>query len=105
MEENFSMEWNIEWKIFRMEWKKIASLKYGKIIFHFIPYHALPDIDTANIHCTFLFIKSVFIRTRDQLRTQNFEKGGGRNFRIFEKNKDQNKKLFHPKSVRFFAQN
>ena len=30
--------------------------------------------------------------------------GGGRNFRKFE-NKDQNKKLFHSKSVRFFAQN
>ena len=27
-----------------MEWKKIASMKYGKIIFHFIPYHALANI-------------------------------------------------------------
>ena len=33
MEENFSMEW----KIFTMELKKIASSEYGKIIFHFIP--------------------------------------------------------------------
>ena len=32
-------------------------------------------------------------------------KRGGRNFRKFEKNKDQNKKLFNPKSVRFLAQN
>ena len=24
-----------------MEWKKIASMEYGKIIFHSIPYHAL----------------------------------------------------------------
>ena len=24
-----------------MEWKKIASLEYGKIVFHSIPYHAL----------------------------------------------------------------
>ena len=32
-------------------------------------------------------------------------KRGGRNFRKFEKNKDQNKKLFHPNSVQFFAQN
>ena len=32
-------------------------------------------------------------------------KRGGRNFRKFEKNKDQNKKLFRPNSVRFFAQN
>ena len=27
MEENFSMEWN-------MEWKKIAHMEYGKIVFH-----------------------------------------------------------------------
>ena len=37
MEENFSMEW----KIFSMEWKKIASMKYRKIVFYSIPYHAL----------------------------------------------------------------
>ena len=24
-----------------IEWKKIASMEYGKIIFHSIPYHAL----------------------------------------------------------------
>ena len=47
MEENFCMEWNMEenfsmeWKISGMEWKKIASMEYGKIVFHFIPYHAL----------------------------------------------------------------
>ena len=34
MEVNFSMEWN-------MEWKKIASMEYGKIVFHSIPNHAL----------------------------------------------------------------
>ena len=34
MEENFSMEWV-------MEWKKIASMEYGKIVFLSIPYHAL----------------------------------------------------------------
>ena len=33
MEENFSMEW----KIFGMEWKKITSMEYGKIVFHSIP--------------------------------------------------------------------
>ena len=44
MEENFSMKWNMEWKIFRMEWKKIARMEYGKIIFHSIPYHALPRL-------------------------------------------------------------
>ena len=41
MEENFSMEWNMEWKIFSMEWTKIAGMEYGKIVFHSIPYHAL----------------------------------------------------------------
>ena len=44
MEENFTMEWNMEWKILGMEWKwnkkKIASMEYGKIVFHSIPYHA-----------------------------------------------------------------
>ena len=24
-----------------MEWKKIASMEYGEIVFHSIPYHAL----------------------------------------------------------------
>ena len=39
----FSMEWNMEanfsmeWKIFGMEWKKIASMEYGKIVFRSIP--------------------------------------------------------------------
>ena len=37
MEENFSMEWIMKWKIFSMEWKKIASMEYGKIVFHSIP--------------------------------------------------------------------
>ena len=37
MEENFSMEWNI----FSMDGKKIASMEYEKIVFHSIPYHAL----------------------------------------------------------------
>ena len=41
MEENFSMEWNMEWKIFGMEWKKITSMEYGKIVFHSNPHHAL----------------------------------------------------------------
>ena len=33
MEGNSSMEW----EIFGMEWKKIASMEYGKTVFHFIP--------------------------------------------------------------------
>ena len=38
-----SMKWNMEknfimeWKIFSMEWKKIASMEYGKIALHSIP--------------------------------------------------------------------
>ena len=27
-----------------MEWKKIASMEYGKIVFHSIPYHALASV-------------------------------------------------------------
>ena len=30
------------WYGMEMEWKKIASMEYGKIVFHSIPYHALP---------------------------------------------------------------
>ena len=40
MEENFRMEWNMESKIFSMEWKKTASMKYGKS--SSIPFHILP---------------------------------------------------------------
>ena len=25
-----------------MEWTKIASMEYGKIVFHSIPFHAMP---------------------------------------------------------------
>ena len=35
-----SIEWNME-ENFNMEWKKNARMKYGKIVFHSIPYHAL----------------------------------------------------------------
>ena len=38
MEENFGMEWNMEWKIFSVEWKKIASMEYRKNVFHSKPY-------------------------------------------------------------------
>ena len=41
-EENFSVEWNTEWKFFSMKWKKIASMGYAKVVFHSIPYHTLP---------------------------------------------------------------
>ena len=39
MEENFRMEWKIS-SIY-MEWKKIASMEYRKIVFHSIP---CPDV-------------------------------------------------------------
>ena len=32
-----------------MEWKKIASMEYGKIVFHSIPYHALGPQNTFGI--------------------------------------------------------
>ena len=45
MEEDFSMEmeYGMEdfWYGMEMEWKKVASMEYGKIVFHSIPYHAL----------------------------------------------------------------
>ena len=37
MEKNFRMEWNMEWKIFGMEWKKINSMEYENIVFHSLP--------------------------------------------------------------------
>ena len=39
IEENFSMEWEMELKIFSMEWKKIATMEYRKM--SSIPFHAL----------------------------------------------------------------
>ena len=32
------------WYGMEMEWKKIASIEYRKIVFHSIPYHALPFV-------------------------------------------------------------
>ena len=39
----YGMEYGMEdfWYGMEMEWKKIASIEYGKIIFHSLPYHAL----------------------------------------------------------------
>ena len=39
----YGMEYGMEdfWYGMEMEWKKIASMEYGKIVFHSIPYHAL----------------------------------------------------------------
>ena len=33
-----------------MECKKIASMEYGKIVFHSIPYHALVGSTTKKLH-------------------------------------------------------
>ena len=32
-----------------MEWKKISSMEYGKIVFHSIPYHALLNAAVSEI--------------------------------------------------------
>ena len=39
----FSMELNMEWKIFSVErnGRLFGCMEYGKIIFHSIPWHAL----------------------------------------------------------------
>ena len=39
----YKMEYGMEdfWYGMEMEWKKIASMEYGKIVFHSIPFHAL----------------------------------------------------------------
>ena len=49
MKENYSMEWNMEWKIFIREWKNISSMEYGKIILHSIPYHVLPTASKLDV--------------------------------------------------------
>ena len=40
MEENFRMEW----KIFSKDWKKIAIMECGKIVFHIMPCLPVPWI-------------------------------------------------------------
>ena len=39
----YGMNYGMEdfWYGMEMEWKKIARMEYGKIVFHSIPYHAL----------------------------------------------------------------
>ena len=32
------------WHGMEMKWKKIASMEYGKIVFHSFSYHALPPL-------------------------------------------------------------
>ena len=42
----YGMEYGMEdfWYGMEMEWKKIACMEYGKIVFHFISYHALGTV-------------------------------------------------------------
>ena len=76
MEENFSMEWNIEWKIFSMEWKKIASMEYGKNVFHSILYHALVFCRAAKQYQIKSFIFSLLrrrrVRSRQSLSSRHY---------------------------------
>ena len=59
MEENFSMDWKIlgmEWK-----WKKIASMEYGKIVFHSIPCSARKTVAVDLINLRYSYIKTLHI--------------------------------------------
>ena len=53
----------MEWKIFGMEWKKIASMEYGKIVFHSIPYHALAITWVPKITYQYKFFNSFITST------------------------------------------
>ena len=64
MEVNFSLKW----KIFCMEWKKIASMEYGKIVFYSIP---CPDpkpkiMGTLNLARRLVFTK-IFLKAGFEL--------------------------------------
>ena len=52
MEENFSMEWNMEWKIFSMEWKwngrKFPVWNMEKS--SSIPFHTMPRIYVCEMY-------------------------------------------------------
>ena len=65
MEENFSMEWNI----FKYERKKIASMEYGRIVFHSTPcpgcdrtYGIILYINSESISLTKLWKKVEFTK-------------------------------------------
>ena len=52
MEENLSMEWNMEWKIFTMEWKwngrKLPEWNMKKS--SFISFHTMPCSDASTVN-------------------------------------------------------
>ena len=92
MKENFSMEWNIEenfrmeygmedfWYGMEMEWKKIASMEYGKIVFHSIPYHALVKKERVNANLKLILLPLAYISPLILLlvsfKRKNFNKFG-----------------------------
>ena len=53
------------WYGMEMEWKKIASMEYGKIVFHSIPYHALKLTTQVNY-----FGKNILWKIRCKRATQ-----------------------------------
>ena len=65
-----------------MEWKKIASIEYGKIVFHSIPYHALPTavkeefiaFTSVSYHNTRLQKKRKYYRYLLRAKTSNGQK-------------------------------
>ena len=68
MEENFSTEWNIKRTIFDKEWKKIAGMQNGIIVFRFKPWPTVntnvfiePNIRFHHLSVFFLAFDSTFI--------------------------------------------
>ena len=70
MEENFSMEWNMEWKIFGMEWKwngrKLPVWNMEKS--SFIPFHTMPCMSFDCMHFARLSFFCVYTEKRYQHR-------------------------------------
>ena len=46
------------WYGMEMEWKKIANMEYGKIVFHSIPYHALCNTKPTWSECNSISISA-----------------------------------------------
>ena len=60
-----SMEWNME-ETFSMEWKKIASMEYGKIVFHSIPCPAIRLFTVTS------YLVKLYVETSTQLILPSF---------------------------------
>ena len=69
MEENFSMEWNMEWKIFGMDWKwngrKLPVWNMEKS--SSIPYHALPRGHILKFLALASKVKSLALASKHQV--------------------------------------